>query len=395
MAGKKTPPTTNALTALGARIDGAYKKIKKPTPVVTMEDVKSALPHLPTGSIIIDFLIGGRPNRYGIAPCPGFPREKIISLYGKEGSGKTTIALTVAATTIRNGGTVCFIDWENAIVPYYAESLGVPVKDATKFMLCQPDTLEEGVAIANQAAQLGVDLVIFDSVGAGIPKAQLEQTMEETSDGKVAQIGYAARTWSQNLSKLQSIISAHGACVLAIHQLRMNIGKKGYGPDTTAVGGEAWKYYAALRIMLRRAKTDKAKVYNPMTHKNEEQPVGGVIRVRLDKCKLTANQGWEAEFYIRQGSGIDDVRSIIDIAQRHGIVKKSGAWYGWERGKGDEIRGQGADNFQAALLASKGGWSELYKLTLDKLMNASGDNIPIPEDDDFEDLDAFISGGGD
>jgi len=352
--------------------------------------MKRSLPHLPTGSIVIDNLIGGRLNRFGVMPCPGLPRGRVVNLYGMESAGKTTLCLMASATTTRAGGTVCFIDWEHAIDLSYAMAIGVPVQDETKFMLAQPETLEQGIKILWMMARAGVDLIVVDSVSAGVPETVINQSLEEK--GNAGRVGEVARIWSGFLPQLKGVISKTQSCIIGVSQLRKMISKSGYGPDTTTAGGESWKFYSELRIMLRRVKTEKGSVYDSRKHQKVESATGTIIKAKIDKCKVAASQGLEDEFYIKFGDGIDDVRSVVDTAVGHGVVKKGGAWYAYERPDGSVIKGQGMDAFKAELQGVKGAWAELYQSTLGAMTTSTVATVAAPEDDDLSDLDAILTG---
>ena len=352
-----------------------------------------SLPHLPTGSIVIDNLIGGRVNQRGIMPCPGLPRSRLVILYGRESSGKTTLCLTACATTIANGGTVCFIDWEHSIDLAYAAAIGVPVQDRSKFALSQPETLEQGIKVIWTMARAGVDLFIVDSVSAGVPNAKLNQALTEKGD--TGQPGTVARIWSDFLPQLKSVIARTGSCVVGISQLRKTISKTSFGPTTTTAGGEAWKYYSELRIMLTRVKTEKGKVYDPRLHRKKEAATGNVVKAKIDKCKVAASQGLEDEFFIKFGEGIDDVRSVVETAVAHGVAKKKGTWISYERADGTTLRAQGAAVFKEQLLAAKGAWVELYQATLQSMTQATPASVveeEVEEELDMEEIDAILTG---
>jgi len=356
--------------------------------------LKKSIPHLPTGSIVADFLIGGRTNRFGVMPCPGLPRGRIVNLYGMESAGKTTLALTASATTIAKGGTVCFIDWEHAIDLAYATTIGVPVQDPKKFMLVQPDSLEKGIKVLWAMAKAGVTLIIVDSVSAGIPEAVMSQELDDKGDtgGGGGGLGNVARIWSQFLPQLQTVITRTGSCVIGVSQLRDKINMSGYGDKTTTAGGNAWKFYSALRLRLKRVKSLKEKAYDPRKHQKVDAASGAVVRLKIDKCKVAGSQGLEDDLYIRFGEGIDDIRSVIETASSHGVVKKGGAWLTWERKDGTEIRGQGMSKFKEEIAQVEGAWPELYKAVMVAMSSGKVENIPQPEEDDFADIDAILTG---
>lgn len=302
----------------------------------------------------------------------------------------STLALTAAATTCRNGGVVGYIDWEHEIVPDYAHALGVPIGDKDKFMLCQPDTLDDGIAILWTLATAGVDLIVLDSVGAGVPKKYFEKSIAETADG--GRVGMVAAVWSQFLPKLKTRISKTHSHVIGISQIRANIDtKSAYGDTTTVQGGKAWKFYSALRMKLTRISSEKATDYSSLTNKSEARVIGAVIKAKLEKCKVSSQQGNEEIMYIRWGEGIDDLRSLIEIGAAHRVVKKGGSWIEWTTPDGDQVRLQGMDKFRAAIL----GDAKLRK-ALEKQVKpymASGGKTggdSAEEDDEVFDAEALL-----
>jgi recombination protein RecA len=351
--------------------------------------IKQSLPHLPTGSIIIDHLIGGKLNRNNVPPCPGLPKGKILNLYGHEGAGKSTLALTAAATTCRNGGVVGYIDWEHEIVPDYAHALGVPIGDKDKFMLCQPDTLDDGIAILWTLATAGVDLIVLDSVGAGVPKKYFEKSIAETAEG--GRVGMVAAVWSQFLPKLKTRISKTHSHVIGISQIRSNIDtKSAYGDTTTVQGGKAWKFYSALRMKLTRISSEKASDYSSLTNKTEAKVVGAVIKAKLEKCKVSSQQGNEEIMYIRWGEGIDDLRSLIEIGAAHRVVKKGGSWIEWTTPDGDQVRLQGMDKFRAAILGDAKLRKALEKQVKPYMASGGKTGGDSAEDDEVFDAEALL-----
>jgi recombination protein RecA len=393
----EAPKKTNALAQARALLTKAFPKDESFV-TIDEESFKESRPHLPTGSIVLDYLIGGRVNRYGVRPCPGFPKKCILNLYGQESAGKTTVALTAAAMVCASGGTVCYIDWENAIDVAYAKVLGIPLDDPLTFELAQPESLEKGLAIMWTMAKAGVDLIVIDSVGAGVPKASLEQTLQDRGEGGMGRIGLNAAKWSYILPELKSIINRTGTCVLGISQLRKKIATgpmAGHGPDSDAQGGNAWKFYSEVRMGLQRVAQDKGKEYNALTHKVEEATVSQTVKCRIDKCKVSAAQGKTADFYIKFGEGVDDLRSVIEITSAHGIVKKTGAWYAFERPNGTVIKGCGMDEFKTKVKEAEGAWDEIYLAAIDAMSKKPGDFVTIVEepleDDGLADLEALMT----
>jgi len=322
-----------------AALDAARKVLKTDTFLVNLspDSYKTSLPHAPTGSFVIDYLIGGEPNVNGVPPCPGLPRGKVTQVWGAESSGKSTLAQTAAAAVCRNGGTCLYVDFENAIVPDYAAALGVPVDDPSKFQLVQPTSLEDGLKLIKIYTLAGVDLIIIDSVGAAVPSNVVERSIKDMDDP--VQVGFAARMWSGFLPAIRIDLIKHNTALLGISQTRAKIGGMGYGPQTEAQGGNAWKYYADLRLSLRRVEQEKVKTMNNLTHKVEERITGGKFEAKVEKSKVSRSQGRKENFYISWGHGIDDLRSIVEIAVSHGIVKKSGGWFMY----GDTLKFQGLD----------------------------------------------------
>lgn len=323
-------PKTGKLAGI---IAAANKVLKTPSwkAEIDSDILTESRAHVPTGSLIVDYTIGGVPNSRGVPPCPGLPRKGITQLWGQEGAGKTTLALTASAATIRAGGVVFYVDWENAIVLDYAERLGVPVADESKFVLAQPQTLEEGIKLIQIAAIGGADLIVIDSVGAAVPANIANRDASEA--GEQARVGLAAQRWSEFLPDLRSRILKSNSAVLGISQTRSKIGGMGNGPQFEPQGGQAWKFYSDLRMEIRRIQQEKAKLVNMLTNKTEERVVGSIVKLKIVKCKLSDAQGREENFYIRQGEGIDDVRSIIEIAINHSVIKKSGGWFSYEDDK--------------------------------------------------------------
>lgn len=348
-----------------------------------VQNLRESAPHFPSGSIIIDYLIGGRPNVHGVAPCPGIPRERIMNLYGNPGAGKTTLALTAAASVTELGGTCAYIDFENEVEPRYAEILGVPITDPDKFILVQPTTLEDGIQYAAFYAKHGVDLIVIDSVGAGVPAAWFEK--DDVGKGR---IGLKASIWSQELPKLKAICAKTGTAILGISQLRTNMNITGYGgPSQQAQGGKAWMYFSATRMMLSKIQSLKEKVHDPVTGKTEEVVIGQKVRARLDKCKVSDAMQHTADFILRSGFGIDDDASLIEIALANNIISRAGAWYSWVAPDGNEVRGQGMGKFRRLLDAREGSFNELWHQVSPILAGSVANAPDVGNDEEDVDMD--------
>ena len=263
-----------------------------------------------TGSLGLDIALG----------IGGLPRGRVVEIYGPESSGKTTLTLQVVAEVQKMGGTAAFVDAEHALDPSYAEKLGVNVND---LLVSQPDTGEQALEITDMLVRSGaVDVVVIDSVAALTPKAEIEGEMGEL------QVGLHARLMSQALRKLTGNIKRSNTIVIFINQIRMKIGVMFGSPETTT-GGNALKFYASVRLDIRRIGALKSG----------EEVIGNMTRVKVVKNKV-APPFREAEFEIMYGAGISREGEIIDLGSTHGIVEKSGAWYSY---KGERI-GQGKDN---------------------------------------------------
>lgn len=350
-AAKGSSALTRARTALKAALED------DPMVELNMSMLRSSMPHIPTGSIVIDYLIGGRPNQYGVAPCPGIPRGRITNLYGNAGAGKTTLALTIAATVCAAGGTVCYIDWEHEVEPRYAAALGVPVTDSSRFQLLQPNTLEDGMKIMITMASEGVDLVVVDSVGAGVPAQVYNQELDK--EGDFGRMGLVAAKWSQFLPKFKSLLSKSGTALLGISQLRKTM-NSGPGPDSAPQGGEAWKFYSTVRMGLRVFSKQKTNIFNALTGKTEEMVTSATVLAKLDKCKVSDSVHHEQMFFLRSGTGIDNTRSVAELAVVLKIVQKGGSWHTWENGPAGQVRANSIDAFVKAINATPGGLETLF-----------------------------------
>jgi recombination protein RecA len=272
-----------------------------------------------TGSLGLDIALG----------IGGLPRGRVVEIYGPESSGKTTLTLQVIAEVQRNGGTAAFVDAEHALDPVYAEKLGVNIND---LLVSQPDTGEQALEITDMLVRSGaVDIVVVDSVAALTPKAEIEGEMGEM------QVGLQARLMSQALRKLTGNIKRSNTMVIFINQIRMKIGVMFGSPETTT-GGNALKFYASVRLDIRRIGAIK----------NGEEVTGNMTRVKVVKNKV-APPFREAEFEIMYGQGISREGEIIELASAQGIIEKSGAWYSY---KGNRI-GQGKDNVRTFLQNNK------------------------------------------
>jgi recombination protein RecA len=265
---------------------------------------------IPTGSIALDLALG----------IGGVPRGRIVEIYGPESSGKTTLALHIVAEAQKMGGTAAIVDAEHALDPLYAQRLGVNLDE---LLISQPDTGEQALEIVETLVRSSaVDVLVIDSVAALVPKAEIEGDMGD------AHVGLQARLMSQALRKLTGAISRSRTCVIFINQLRMKIGVMFGNPETTT-GGNALKFYASVRMDIRRIETLK----------NGTDSIGSRVRVKVVKNKV-APPFRQAEFDIMYNEGISVAGSVLDVGTDLGIVRKSGAWFYLD----EDRLGQGREN---------------------------------------------------
>ena len=339
--------------ALGIALSQIEKQFGKGS-IMRMSDdgVVSGIESVSTGSLGLDICLG----------IGGLPKGRVVEIYGPESSGKTTLALHVAAEIQKQGGTAAFVDAEHALDPLYAEKLGVQIED---LLVSQPDTGEQALEITDMLVRSGaVDLVIVDSVAALTPKAEIEGEMG------ASHMGLQARLMSQALRKLTGNIKRSNTLVIFINQIRMKIGVMFGSPETTT-GGNALKFYASVRLDIRRIGAIK----------KGDEIVGNETRVKVVKNKV-APPFKEAYFDILYGEGISRESEVIAMGVQHDFIDKAGAWYSY---KGDRI-GQGKDNVRIFLKENPAIAIEIEQSIREKLFPEKGE--PTPQEEKKEETEA-------
>jgi recombination protein RecA len=328
--------------ALDMALAGIDKQFGKGSIMRMGEKASLAIEAISTGALALDLALG----------VGGLPRGRVVEIYGPESSGKSTLAMHVVAEAQRNGGICAYIDAEHAMDPIYAKAIGV---DIDQLLISQPDTGEQALEIADMLVRSGaLDVIVIDSVAALTPRAEIEGDMGDTH------VGLQARLMSQALRKLTANLNKSNTIMIFINQLREKIGVMFGSPETTP-GGRALKFYASVRLDIRRIESIKDGV----------EVVGSRTRVKVVKNKV-APPFRQAEFDIMYGLGISREGSVLDLAVEMAIVKKSGAWYTYE---GEQL-GQGRENAKTFLIDNP----EVMVEISERVRNAAGLGDQVEED---------------
>lgn len=343
------PSPENREKALESALAQIDRQFGKGSVMRLGSDERAPVEVIPTGSIALDVALG----------IGGLPRGRIVEIYGPESSGKTTLTLHAIANVQKQGGIAAFIDAEHALDPEYAQKLGV---DIDQLLVSQPDTGEQALEIADMLIRSGsIDLVVIDSVAALVPKAEIEGEMGDSH------VGLQARLMSQALRKLTGGLNTTNTTMIFINQLREKIGVFFGSPETTA-GGKALKFYASVRLDIRRIETLK----------DGTDAVGNRTRVKVVKNKM-APPFKQAEFDILYGTGISREGSLIDFGVEHEIVKKSGSWYTYD---GEQL-GQGKENARTLLIKSPDIAAEIESKIKAKLGIGQPKLVEVPAADEL------------
>lgn len=338
MADKKktiAEPNSDKEKALKTALEQLEKTYGKGTVMRLGENVGMNVEHISTGSITLDVALG----------IGGLPKGRIVEMYGPESSGKTTLALHAVAEAQKAGGQAAFIDVEHALDPIYAANLGV---DINQLLVSQPDTGEQALEITEALVRSGaIDIIVIDSVAALVPKAEIEGEMGDSM------VGVQARLMSQALRKLAGAISKYNCVAIFINQLREKIGVF-YGSNETTTGGRALKFYASVRLDIRKAEAIK----------NGSEIIGSHTKVKIVKNKV-APPFKTAEFDIMYGKGISKEGELIDLATELGIIKRSGAWFYY----GELRMAQGRDNAKTYLSENPEIFEDVYTKVMDALLS--------------------------
>lgn len=342
---------------------------------------KAAKLAVPSGSILIDHMIGGTLSEDGKGPvCPGYPRKAVTELYGPWSSGKTTAALRAVAEVQKlPGGSAMILDFERALEQKYARAIGVSF-EPSKLLYYRPDTMEDGWDLINVGLAAGVDVIVVDSVAAMVPKGEQEKGADEN-----AKIGVQAQSLARNLPKVIGAMNDPkrstnplGTALIFTNQVRATINSTGRGDNETAAGGKALYFYCHLILKFTKIRSENVERKDKMTGKTRKFNYGQHTQVKVVKSRIDGSNGNTADIFIRYNHGIDDIYSLIEAAAANKVVQKGGSIYAYGSHKI-----QGREKFREMLLTNKGLYDEIKVATLEAIRSTE---VPteLSEDDRLE-----------
>ena len=383
----QTGPGSALTKAIAAKATALIMKACKQKP---LQPSYSTLPHLPSGSTIVNLLIGGGPAVDGNGcVCPGYPRRRITEIYGHESSGKTTLALAAIVDCQQRDGIAMFLDFEHSLHHGYAKTIGVDFSPE-KLLYYQPDTFEEGIRMLYLGIRAGVDLIVVDSVAAMVPAAELTKDI-----GDNARIGALAKAMSELLPKMVIWLSNFnsateakekgtpqlpGTAVILINQTRAIISSGGWGgggEKENTSGGKALKFYMYVRLSIQRIKSEFVKKKDPYTGKDVSIPIGNLVQVKVVKDKCDGKQGHKAEIFIRYGYGLDDILSLIEAGITRKIIDKNGATLSFE---GENYRGR--ESLRQMLLVNPNKAETIKAKVYESILSCAPQAVTLTDEDD-------------
>jgi len=336
------------------------------------------LPCINTGSTVLNMLAGGSRLPDGSFVCPGWPKGRIVEIFGRESSGKSTIALTAMAQAIINGGANdgcgLYVDLECAVIDNYAVKLGVDFRPPEmggpgNAQRVQPYTFEQTEKLVMTAALNGVDIVVVDSVAGLTSEREVKRDVVSKDEKQgVAEIPRLMSNW---MPKLQSVIARTGTLVIFLNQTRDKIGAKGFNEESlkSTTGGNALKFWAAMRLLLSPRRSTKAKIFNPIIKEHEDVVIAKDINCKMVKNKIDAKQDHSGQITIRYGVGIDELRTMLNVAEAYGVIKKKSSWMSFTAPEcGREIKGAGMEKFRASLQKDPEALQEMIRLCTDHIV---------------------------
>jgi recombination protein RecA len=395
-APKKAPPKSGGVedAATSKRLAAARAMILKVTGKKNVSVSKTSMPHVGSGSFLLDHLIGGSLAEDGKAAlCPGYPRRYITEIYGAEASGKTTSALEAVAEVQKlPGGSAMYLDFEHGLNQKYARSIGVDFSE-DKLILIQPDTMEEGWQMLAVGLKAGVDLIVIDSVAAMTPRDELEKKLDAS-----AKIGAQASNLSNNLKKVLNWLhnpkistNPKGTAIVLINQTRavISTGGPARGDTETTPGGKALKFYCHLRVKFTKIGGEYIKRKNPATGKEQSYQYGNHTQVKIVKSRIDGTNGHTANIFIRYGQGIDNYYSLLESAVATKIVQRSGG-----TNKYGSYVAPSKDKFRELLVNNPALFEEIKLKVLAAIRDGADSQAP-DEGEDIEELLASSMSGED